>query len=287
MGMKFDVVVGNPPYLGGLHMKFLQQGFQMLKEDGWLVFVQPSTCFINNKKTNFSGNKIIEEISDHIQSIEFVNGNKIFEIGLFVPCSVTVLSKQKRNGDFIVKYVSDEVVPYSSVEEISMFPQKETVKSLTEKLTTDKNLQQKCNQTRQDLSCLNLKKPFIVKISTIRGNVSKDTLFMSSFWTFLPNDKEYEIVYSNKQFCEIGKNQSLFFEFDSQVEGENFIKYLKTNFARRALSLLKINQQIGGSLNKVPYLDFTQEWTDEKLFKEFKLTQDEIDFINLIPKYYD
>ena len=38
----------------------------------------------------------------------------------------------------------------------------------------------------------------------------------------------------------------------------------------------------------IPLLDFSQEWTDEKIYKEFDLTQDEIDFINKhIPKYYE
>ena len=30
----------------------------------------------------------------------------------------------------------------------------------------------------------------------------------------------------------------------------------------------------------VPYMDFTQKWNDEKLFKYFEFNQDEINFIN-------
>jgi site-specific DNA-methyltransferase (adenine-specific) len=40
-------------------------------------------------------------------------------------------------------------------------------------------------------------------------------------------------------------------------------------------------------MSLIPLLDFTQEWTDEKLYKEFNLTEEEIKFIEKnIPKYY-
>jgi hypothetical protein len=42
-----------------------------------------------------------------------------------------------------------------------------------------------------------------------------------------------------------------------------------------------LNQNLHrGELRAVPYLDFTQEWDDEKLFNYFGFTQEEIDFVN-------
>ena len=38
----------------------------------------------------------------------------------------------------------------------------------------------------------------------------------------------------------------------------------------------------------IPYMDFSQEWTDEKLFDYFELNQEEIDFINTyIQNWYE
>jgi hypothetical protein len=34
-----------------------------------------------------------------------------------------------------------------------------------------------------------------------------------------------------------------------------------------------------GELKAVPYMDFSQEWTDEKLYKYFKLSKEEVQFI--------
>ena len=50
----------------------------------------------------------------------------------------------------------------------------------------------------------------------------------------------------------------------------NFLKFLKTNFVRFCLSINKNNSQLEcGEMSLIPWLDFTQEWTDEKLYKHF------------------
>jgi site-specific DNA-methyltransferase (adenine-specific) len=47
------------------------------------------------------------------------------------------------------------------------------------------------------------------------------------------------------------------------------------------LVLLKKNTQNAakGVYSFVPIQDFSESWTDEKLYKKYKLTKDEIDFI--------
>ena len=61
---------------------------------------------------------------------------------------------------------------------------------------------------------------------------------------------------------------------------ENIISYMKTKFFR-FLVLLKKNTQHATSkvYQFVPIQDFTEEWTDEKLYKKYNLTKDEIAFI--------
>ena len=62
-----------------------------------------------------------------------------------------------------------------------------------------------------------------------------------------------------------------------------------TKFSRFCLSLRKT----GGDLNyidleMIPYMDFSQEWSDEKLFDYFELTQEERKFINTyIQNWYE
>ena len=61
---------------------------------------------------------------------------------------------------------------------------------------------------------------------------------------------------------------------------ENIIKYIKTRFFRYLVSIKKKTQNgPRGVYQFVPIQDFNEEWTDEKLYKKYGLTQDEIDFI--------
>ncbi len=61
---------------------------------------------------------------------------------------------------------------------------------------------------------------------------------------------------------------------------ENLSGYLRTKFARFLLSLSKISQHgTSKTYRFVPVVDFSQEWTDEKLYTKYGLTQAEINLI--------
>jgi len=61
---------------------------------------------------------------------------------------------------------------------------------------------------------------------------------------------------------------------------ENCATYLKTKFARFMLSLTLSSMHITqNNFSFVPLQDFSEAWTDEKLYKKYKLTKEEIDFI--------
>ena len=61
---------------------------------------------------------------------------------------------------------------------------------------------------------------------------------------------------------------------------KNIISYIKTRFFRYLVSIKKKTQNgPRGVYQFVPIQDFNEEWTDEKLYKKYGLTQEEIDFI--------
>ena len=79
-------------------------------------------------------------------------------------------------------------------------------------------------------------------------------------------------------------------KFDTRIEAENAMKYIKTKFARIMLGVLKVTQDNPAPKWKyVPLQDFTPnsdiDWTksipeiDQKLYAKYGLSQDEIDFI--------
>ena len=69
-------------------------------------------------------------------------------------------------------------------------------------------------------------------------------------------------------------------KYDNLEEANNLCSYLRTRFAR--FLLLQAVSSINLSKDKfcfVPTLDFTEEWTDEKLYSKYGLTEEEIAFI--------
>lgn len=74
-------------------------------------------------------------------------------------------------------------------------------------------------------------------------------------------------------FIEIGP-------FDTEDELNNFYSYFKTKFFRAMVGIRKQDQGAArGIYHYVPIQDFSKLWTDEELYKKYKLTQDEINFI--------
>lgn len=66
----------------------------------------------------------------------------------------------------------------------------------------------------------------------------------------------------------------------TELECENIISYIKTRFFRYLVSIKKKTQNgPRGVYQFVPLQDFSEPWTDEKLYKKYNLTQEEIDFI--------
>lgn len=90
-------------------------------------------------------------------------------------------------------------------------------------------------------------------------------------------------VGSTETFISIGS-------VDTQKEAEAIAKYVKTKFARGMLGILKITQDNTAPVWRyVPLQDFTSasdiDWTksvkeiDQQLYRKYKLTKKEIDFI--------
>ena len=85
------------------------------------------------------------------------------------------------------------------------------------------------------------------------------------------------------------------FSFDKIKEAESCLKYIKTKFVRSMLGVLKVTQDNNKDVWKyVPLQDFSKnskiDWTksiseiDQQLYAKYKLTKDEIDFIEKMIK---
>ena len=76
--------------------------------------------------------------------------------------------------------------------------------------------------------------------------------------------------------------------FKNVDEATNYIKYLKTKFARGLILPTLTSQDLSADkFMFVPIQDFSKPWTDEELYKKYKLTDDEIQFIESMIKPMD
>ncbi len=68
--------------------------------------------------------------------------------------------------------------------------------------------------------------------------------------------------------------------YKDKIQINNAANYIRTRFVRFLINLTLSSMHIvRDNFQFVPIQDFTQEWTDEKLYVKYNLTQDEIDFI--------
>ncbi len=68
--------------------------------------------------------------------------------------------------------------------------------------------------------------------------------------------------------------------FEKQAIAENVLDYISTKFFRFMVLQVKNTQDAPKRVYQfVPIQDFTESWTDEKLYKKYGLTQEEIEFI--------
>lgn len=76
--------------------------------------------------------------------------------------------------------------------------------------------------------------------------------------------------------------------FDTLEEAINFRDYLKTKFIRWLLHITSSGMHLNRkSFMFVPILDFTKKWSDTDLYKRYKLSNDEIVYIESIIKQMD
>ncbi len=75
---------------------------------------------------------------------------------------------------------------------------------------------------------------------------------------------------------------------DKQAEGESLETYYRTKFFRFLVSLRKITQDAFSHMYQwVPVQKWDREWTDKDLYKKYKLTKKEIDYIEAVIRPMD
>lgn len=273
---KFDRCVENPPFNQMIDMEFLTKCHSICDQ---ITFIHPSTWLLDEKNKQQKFLKTKEIVKNTFDKFILFNGNKIFQIALFVPVAITFFNKNKKvKGIFCKDNINNIDITYDNIYQINKYSNIDVYYNLKEKIIN--NLPDNTWLHRND----NIKK-YMISFTGIRGNVnlkSEESLVKDDFYTIVSSERKIQLS-SEK----VG-DSFLKFYFDTELEAINFLNYLKTNFCRFFISVYKNNQNLHrGELEIIPWLDFTKEWNDDKLYNHFNINEEEIKFIEKhIPKYY-
>lgn len=303
--MKFDVIIANPPYNRGLHLKFLNKTLDYLNYNGELIFIHPSEWLVQKKQTSTTKkyNILKNTLDKNTIDIRFINNPwKNGGALLFVPLVITKITNNKISkisftdertegyGKIILK--PKDTISLNTLNEITIFGDvKLTNKTISKVFTYCKNFNWK-DKT------LIYNGDFYVNLSRLSGNGYTDILYtdgvkrkISNMYSLI-NSTSLNITNKPQRARAQGKNtignEKIWISFNTEYEAINCLNFLKKcKFFKFYLSILKIDQNAANNLLEfLPWLDWTQEWTDDKIIKFFDLTEEEVanidEVINII-----
>lgn len=317
--MKFDVIIGNPPYQisdGGfgasampIYHKFVQQAIALKPK--YVSFIIPSRWFAGGKGLDeFRSQMLGDKHISHL--VDYPNASDCFP-GVEIKGGVSYfLWDKNHNGDCSIRSMKGEDVVSEMTRPLSsydVFIRHNQAISILEKVQTlaESTLDKKVSSRKPfgfatnfaDFQDTEFKNSVKIYARGRTGWVAKDKIVVHPEWI----DK-YKVISSRaygagsesphqitgKPIC-ITPNTCctetylVVNAFDSEEHSQNLASYLKTRFVRFLISIKKNTQD----LNKdrfafVPDLDMSIEWTDKMLYAKYKLTDEEIVFINSIVK---
>ena len=284
---KFDIVLGNPPYKVGVHHKFVAKSFELLNDGGHLLFVHPSTIFVNRKnvRRNIAETKVINMVNDKKTELTLLKGKDYFNIDLYVPLSITYVHNINQddilvNNNFSIPSIIENV---NCVSEIYIHGNP-LVKTIRRKVES-KNLPNIESRMVHNFGDGDWYFVFPKFIGTQRND---DRMIPIDLYNMIR--KTYENDYSKIITNDINSNlKGIYMSLETEQQSINVSRYVLTKFARFCLSFGKVNQELRTKeLEMVPFMNPNILWTDEMLFEYFELTQEEINFINsFISDYYE
>ena len=277
-GKHFDIVFSNPPYNNNIDLKILQT---MFNHSDKIIFIHPSTFLLDKKFKTKIANTLRD--SNYLEKAIFVWGNQMFDIWLFCPLTISVWNKNhnSKNVEVIDTAITNSTYT-CDVNDISVHG--EYFQKIKHFLNCKSNLQN--NLTNEnELTDYSVKFALIRGHANIKNNISG---YNEDFFTIAAMDDELNKCDSTFRF---GKhvNCKLHWAFQSEIERNNFLGYCKTKIVRFLLSLVKTNAHLdSGELETIPWMDFSQEWNDKKLCKEFGIDEELWNYIDkFIPDYYE
>lgn len=315
--MKFDVIIGNPPYqleVGiekdnyaiPLYHKFIQQAKKLRPR--FISMIIPSRWFAGGRGMDDFREEMLHDTRLQIL-VDYPNAADCFP-GIDLSGGVCYfLWNSEYNG--ICKIVSNRGKDYQSTMNRPLLePGNDTFIRFNEAIPIIRKIIAYKEPTFDSLVSPQTPfgivssfkdysdKPFeeSIAIYTVNGvkyiredQVSKNRQWINPYKVFISKSYGERGAYPYRFLAKpfIGTPRScctqtylMIGPFNTSIECENVISYINTRFFRFCIMQKKNTQDaMRGVYSYVPIQDFSQSWTDEKLYVKYGITDEEIKFI--------
>jgi site-specific DNA-methyltransferase (adenine-specific) len=314
LNMKFDVIVSNPPYQlsdGGfgrsaspIYQKFIQQAKKL--NPSYLTMIVPSRWFAGGKGLNdfraemLSDNRIrkivdYEDASEVFPGVDIAGGICYFlwERDSRGPCEVTNVHNDERVVSIRPLDEFATFIRHSQAVPIIRKVLKKKEKSMSEQVTSRKPFGLPTNARPMKHGDLTLRwnngdGPYSRKDVTVGVDLIDKWKVITSKVSYdhagQPDKNGMRKVLSIVDILPPSvictETYIVAGAFDKKADATRLASYLRTRFVRFLVAQLSFSQDITKErFLFVPVLSMQTDWTDEKLFKRYGLTKEEIAFI--------
>jgi len=274
--MKFDRVIGNPPYDSNLHLKMLKHIHDNFVFEDWeIVWIHPAR-WAQDPLAKYKGNR-----SDFIK-YKNLSWNEL-----------EIISRGEANKIFGIKNDSDLTISFLSHNNI-VVPKvlNNLIYIITDKVINKKDTIKDHIDTNQ----INGVRVPIKNIVPVIGSGNRD--FTYKFFAYRLCDNYYtnngylnsgvywtESMAKNQFKKDIGDPLPLSIKFNTEIEAQNFIDCCNIEIYKFICIIFKTDMHIYHAY--LPYMgDYTHSWTNEDLIKYFGFTDEEVVYIYKILEAY-
>ena len=279
--MKFDVVIGNPPYNNDLYLDFVQLGHQLSSK--YTVMITPAKW---QAKGGIKNEAFRREIVPHMSKIVYYpDAGDVFDIRLQGGVAYYVVKKNKATGQLVKSYCS----------RVKAFNSEEQIRDLHEEpIFLDSDM---CYNICKKVGCFNKQfKAFIPSWRAIHGNinifitaVNTDGGGKTSFNTFSKDGNLTMLAPFNrsKETYFRSNDTKCIYSTTNEHEADSFESWASTKFIRFMLLMRYCTYHNNNEYcwKFVPDPGhFDHIFTDKELYDKYNLTDEEINIIESVIK---